>query len=80
MSNCLCPLGKVPLGVGTGLGAAPALTVSKSRSCRIRRIDGDREELKAEEVMCCVDKDRAGALASLLGKCLSRVEVPLGRP
>lgn len=80
MSSCLCPLGNVPLGVGTGLGAAPALTVSKSNNCRILLIDGDRDELKAEDVMCCVDSDLAGALASLLGKCLSRVEVPLGLP
>lgn len=50
MSSCLCPLGSVPLGVGTGLGA-PVLTESKSRSCLILRIDGDRDELSAEILM-----------------------------
>jgi hypothetical protein len=47
MSSCLCPLGRVPLGVGTGLGAAPDLTESRSRSCRIRRMEGERDELNA---------------------------------
>lgn len=47
MSNCLCPLGRVPLGVGTGLGA-PVLTESKSKSCLILRIEGDRDELNAK--------------------------------
>lgn len=80
ISSCLCPRGSVPLGVGTGLGAAPARTVSKSSNCRIRLIEGDREELKADDVMCCVDNDLAGALVSRLAKCLSRVEVPPGLP
>ena len=47
MSSCLCPLGSVPLGVGTGLGAAPDRTESRSSSCLIRRIEGERDELNA---------------------------------
>ena len=47
MSSCLCPLGSVPLGVGTGLGA-PALTESKSSNCLSLRMEGDRDELSAE--------------------------------
>lgn len=41
ISSCLWPLGRVPLGVGTGLGAPPR-TESKSNNCRILRIDGER--------------------------------------
>lgn len=50
MSSCLCPLGSVPLGVGTGLGAAPDLELSKSRSCRILRIEGDLVLPKAKTI------------------------------
>lgn len=49
ISNWRCPLGRVPLGVGTGLGAAADLPESRSRSCLILRIEGDLVEPNADK-------------------------------
>lgn len=82
ISSCLCPRGKVPLGVGTGLGAPPR-TESKSNNCLILRIEGDRVLLSpdvVDDVICCVDNDLAGMLGCCcLVKCRSNVDVAPGR-